>query len=60
MFDDNHVSMIEPRKFAKIGVFLAKQSKKRAPTTLKREGTLPVSVINYELKKNYADNDLQL
>jgi hypothetical protein len=39
---------------------LAKPAKKHAPITLKREGTLPVSVINYELKKNYADNDLQL
>lgn len=52
MFDDSHVSMNKTGHFSYIAYFLLKKSKKRPPSPEKRVGTLPVSAINYELKKN--------
>ncbi len=51
MFDDSHVSMNKTGHFSYIAYFLSKKSKKRPHLARKRVGTLPVSAINYELKK---------
>lgn len=53
MFDDNHVSMNQLGNFSHIAYLLQDKMKKHAAQALKRVGTLPVSGINYELKKNY-------
>jgi hypothetical protein len=52
MFDDSHVSMNKTGHFSYIAYFLSKKNKKRPRLARKRVGTLPVSAINYELKKN--------
>jgi hypothetical protein len=52
MFDDSHVSLNKTGNFSYIAYFLLKMSKNARTSPEKRVGTLPVSAINYELKKN--------